>query len=348
MDSKNLTTLLKRRVDELEVFVQVGKTVTSTLDIKQVLNVLMDKITELLQPRNWSMLLIDDDTQELYFEIVVGEGAEKIKNIRMKIGEGICGWVAREAKPLLISDVNKDPRFSKKVDDVTKFKTEAIVAVPMVSKGKVLGVIELINKKEGGGEFNNDDLKLLQTLADYAAIALENAHNYKRIHELTIRDDVTRLFNSRHMHHLIATEVERAQKTKTPFSLVFLDLDYFKTVNDTHGHQLGSLLLGELGDLIKESLGPTGIGTRYGGDEFVLLLPNTPQKVALGYVEKLRESIKAQTFLTAKGLKVKLTASFGVATYPDNANNKDDLVRAADQAMYRVKETSRDNIAVAR
>jgi len=347
MSQKDLTALLQQRLRELEAFNQVGKALTSTLDIRTVLQTLMDQITMLLNPKNWSMLLADQEKQELYFEIVVGEGAEKIKHIRMKVGEGICGWVAREGQPLLIPDVNKDPRFSTKVDEASNFKTEAIVCVPMVSKNKVLGVIELINKREGGGEFTEDDLHLLQTLADYAAIALENANNYKRIHELTITDDLTRLYNSRHMHTLLENEIHRAKKEKTSFSLIFIDLDYFKTINDTYGHLVGSQLLRELGDIILNQMKSHHIGTRYGGDEFVLLLPNTNKDQAFEFAKGLRETINKHTFLLSEDLDVNLTASFGLASFPQDAISKEDLIRLADQAMYRVKESTRNDIAVA-
>jgi len=124
-----------QRLSQLSSFSEMGKALTSTLDLKEVLNIVMEKISEMLQPKNWSLLLIDDETNELYFEILVGEGTEKLKELRLKIGEGIAGWVAREGVPLLVPDVNKDPRFSKKGDESTKFTTESIICVPLKSKG---------------------------------------------------------------------------------------------------------------------------------------------------------------------------------------------------------------------
>jgi len=347
METRDLLPELQKRVRELEAFDQIGKTVTSTLEIKQVLQVLMDHITRLLDPNNWSMLLTDEEKQEIYFEIVVGEGAEVIKKLRLKMGEGICGWVALHQKPLLIADVNKDQRFSKKADKLSNFKTEAIVCVPMVSKGKTLGVIELINKKSGGGEFTEEDLKILTSIADYAAIAIENAYNYRRIHELTIKDDLTKLYNSRHLHTLLDREIEKARQEKTHLSLIFIDLDHFKSVNDTHGHLVGSQLLRELGDVILEMLGDVYIGTRYGGDEFVLILPNTTKEKSLEFAHRLRDKVNDATFLEKKGLFIKVTASFGLASLPEDAKSKDELVRLADDAMYRVKAKSRNGIEAA-
>jgi len=187
----------EQRLRQLSSFSEMGKALTSTLDLKEVLNIVMEKISEMLQPKNWSLLLIDDETNELYFEILVGEGTEKLKELRLKIGEGIAGWVAREGVPLLVPDVNKDPRFSKKGDESTKFTTESIICVPLKSKGKCLGVIELINKLTGEEGFKEEDLLLLTTLADYTAIAIENAKYFQQIQELTVIDDLTKLNNQK-------------------------------------------------------------------------------------------------------------------------------------------------------
>jgi GAF domain-containing protein len=135
-------------VKQLATFSEVGKTLTSTLNLSEILNTVMKQISELIQPKNWSLMLVDEDKKELYFEIAVGDGAEKIKGMRFKIGEGIAGWVSKEGKSLLVPDVNKEPRFSRKADQRSEFKTKSIVCVPLMTKGKCHGVIELINKVE--------------------------------------------------------------------------------------------------------------------------------------------------------------------------------------------------------
>ena len=184
---------VKKRL-HLTTFNEIVKALTSSLDLKEILNTIIDKISELLQPSNWSLLLIDEETNDLKFEIVVGEGSEKIKDVRLKMGEGIAGWVAQEKKPLLVPDVAKDPRFSKKADRASKFTTKSIICVPLATRGKCLGAIELINKVEEGS-FGEEDLLVLTTLADYTAIAIENAMFLRKVQELTIRDDLTRLYN---------------------------------------------------------------------------------------------------------------------------------------------------------
>src|SRR5574337_1589496 len=270
--------LLQRRL-QLATFTEIAKALTSSLDLKEVLNIVMEKISELLHPKNWSLLLLDEETGELKFEILVGKGAEKIKDLRLKPGEGVAGWVAREKKPLLVPDVHADPRFSKKADELSHFTTQSIICVPLLTRGKCLGVIELINKVEDEG-FVEDDLLILTTLADFTAIAIENAIFLNKVHELTITDDLTKLYNSRFLHSRLEYEVERAKRFKYDLSMIFLDLDHFKDVNDSFGHLAGSQPLKEVARLILSMIRNVDMACRYGGDEFIIMMPGTPKKSA--------------------------------------------------------------------
>ena len=335
------------RKNNIRVFVEIGKALTSVLDLKGVLNTIMEKISELFKVKNWSLLLLDEEKQELYFEIAVGIDLEKIKDIKLKIGEGVAGWVAKHRVPLVITDVKKDRRWINKVDLVSNFRTKSIVCVPLISKEKLLGVIELVNVIDRKKPFTEEDLILLQTFADYAAIAIENARYLQKIEELTIKDDVTGLYNSRYLHRILEQEVLRAQRYKEHFSLIFIDLDHFKAVNDTYGHLIGSKLLKEVADVIKKTLRESDLATRYGGDEFVLILPETTKENAYKVAKRLREHINNTSFISSDGINVKITASYGIATYPVDATDRLELLKLADQAMYRVKETTRDGIALA-
>lgn len=336
-----------QRLKQLSTFSELGKAITSTLDLKEILNIVMEKISDLLQPKNWSLLLIDEEKNELYFEIVVGEGADKVKNIRLKIGEGIAGWVAREGEALLVPDVNKDPRFSKKADESSKFTTKSIIAVPLKSRGKCLGVIELINKMFGDGGFKEEDLLVLTTLADYTAIAIENAKFFQKIQELTVTDDLTKLYNSRYLFRFLDYEVERAKRYKTDIAMIFLDLDKFKDVNDTYGHLNGSKLLTEIAKLIAGGLRKLDVACRYGGDEFVIVMPQTSKKQAYNIAEKLRVNIHENLFLKEDGLNLRMAASFGVASMPEDAKTASELIQLADKAMYGAKNKSRNAVEMA-
>jgi diguanylate cyclase (GGDEF)-like protein len=224
--------------------------------------------------------------------------------------------------------------------------TGSLLAVPLRSKGRVLGVVELVNPR-GGHPFDTADQRTLEALADYAAIAIDNARAYERIQELTLRDEHTGLFNSRHLWRQLELEVERTARTGRPFSLVFVDLDHFKQVNDRFGHQAGSAVLLEVGALLRSCIRTIDVPVRYGGDEFVVLLPETDRARAREAAERIRSAMEGAVFLGSGGPGLRVTASFGLATCPDDGDTAEKVVHAADAAMYRVKESTRNGVASA-
>ena len=336
----------RQRRETYAVVHDMAKALTSTLQLDQVLKTVMEKVQELLAPDIWSLLLVDEKTNELYFQIATGEAAGKLKDVRLKMGEGIAGWVAQTSQATIVPDVSQDPRFYGQVDEITKMRTHSIICVPIRGKERVLGVIEIINYV-GKREFDDQDMGLLQAMADYSAIALENAIHVQRIHELTITDDCTDLYNVRHLNFVLDTEIYRSNRYQYEFSLIFIDLDHFKEVNDTHGHLAGSKLLREVADLVRSSLRLIDYAFRYGGDEFVVLLPQTGKESSRVVARRLHERMNQKRFLQEEGLNLHLTASLGIATYPGDARTKAEMIRLADEAMYLVKNTSRNNIAAA-
>jgi len=333
------------RSSELQLFHDVAKALTSSLNLDSVLQTIMEKMAAYFQPDTWSLLMVDEEKQELYFAIAVGDAAEALKGVRLKVGEGIAGWVARHGEPLIVPDVMSDPRFAKRVDEMTKWETESIICIPLQSKQRVLGVIQLINVDMKG--FGDQEIELLHTLADYAAIAIDNSRAVERIQELTITDDCTGLYNARHLYKTLEAEVYRSSRFGYEFSVLFLDLDHFKQVNDTYGHLVGSKLLAEIGYSIKAHLRLIDYAFRYGGDEFVVLLPQTSKDSALVVAKRLRDVFRASQFLKAEKLNLNVRASMGVATFPEDAKSAHEIIRQADEMMYAVKNTTRDNISVA-
>ena len=343
---RELLDTLQRRNDELSTLVEIGKALTSTLSREDLLNVVMEKVSILLHSRIWSLLLLDEKTGEMTFEIAVSPAAERLKGLRLKKGEGIAGWVAEHGEPLLIPNVKKDGRFSSQVDEATSYKTKSVICVPLKSKNRTMGVIELVSTEEEGA-FSENDLPILTTIADYVAIAIENALYFEKINELIITDDLTELYNSRHFNELIDYEIERARRYGNSLSIVFFDLDYFKLVNDTHGHLVGSRILSEIGALVKRYTRRVNLAARYGGDEFVMLLPSTDKEGAVKMATDLLDLIRNNPFKADDETPINITASFGVASFPDDADNKNDLVRLSDKAMYSVKENGRNGVASA-
>src|SRR5204862_2141455 len=162
-----------RKLQELNIFHDVAKALTSSLDLDSILQTIMEKMAEYFRPDTWSLLMVDEEPSELYFAIAVGAAAEALKSVRLKVGEGIAGWVAKHGEPLIVPDVYNDERFTKRIDEMTKWKTRSIICVPLKAKQRVLGVIQLINV--GMERFGDDQMFFLNALCDYAAIAIDNA-----------------------------------------------------------------------------------------------------------------------------------------------------------------------------
>lgn len=334
-----------RQMDHLRVFHEVARALTQTLELEEILLIIMEKMAQFFGPERWSMLMVDEEAQNLYYAIAVGEDSESLKGLHVPMGEGVAGWVASTGNSLIVPDVSLDLQWSAFSKAHPELRIQSIACVPVRSGERTLGVIQLLNSKLD--LLSEYSISFLRIICDYAAIAIQNARSVQRIHELTITDDCTGLFNARHLYSMLDEQIAMAEANrKTRFSLLFVDLDYFKLVNDTHGHLVGSRLLAEVGGLMKRTLGPANACFRYGGDEFVALLPSMGKQAAMAVTKKLWEELRRARFLSSEGLSLALAGSFGLATFPEDGDSIAAIIRAADTMMYEAKAT-RDNIYVA-
>jgi diguanylate cyclase (GGDEF)-like protein len=339
-DKRKFEVIESRQLDHLRVFHDVARSLTTSLELEEILGAIMEKMAQFFGPERWSMMMVDEVTNELYYVIAVGQDAESMKGLRIPLGEGVAGWVAATGNPLIVPDVILDPQWSKFAAAHPELGIQSIACIPIRAANKTLGVIQLLNSKlDLMSEYS---ISFLRILCDYAAIAIQNAKSVTLIQELTITDDVTGLFNARHLYTLLDEQVAIGKT----FSLMFLDLDRFKSINDTHGHLVGSRLLAEAGSLLKRSIGPDNSAFRYGGDEFVVLFPTLSKAAATSATQIVYQDLQSSRFLEGAGLSLRLTGSFGLATYPEDGNTVPTILRSADTMMYEAK-TTRDNIAVA-
>jgi diguanylate cyclase (GGDEF)-like protein len=335
-----------RQMDHLRVFHDVARTLTTSLELEEILLAIMDKMANFFGPERWSLLMIDPDQKDLYYAIAVGEDSASLRGLRVPLGQGVAGWVAATGNPLVVPNVSLDPHWSTFARNHPDLNIHSIACVPIRSGENTLGVIQLLNSKLD--LLSEYSISFLRILCDYAAIAIQNARSVKLIQELSITDDCTGLFNARRLYTMLEEQTARRQGGKpVSFSLLFCDLDHFKSVNDTHGHLIGSRLLAEVGNLIKRVIGPDNSGFRYGGDEFVALMPGAGKSAAVELTQQLHGALRDARFLSGEGLSLNITGSFGLATFPEDGDSVHAILRAADTMMYEVKGTTRDGIAIA-
>ncbi len=342
----NSSDKCSRHAAAIDTLMEIARALASPNEIQDILEQIMCQVSRLLNPKAWSLLLKDEVTGELEFTVVVSDVADNLKGARIPAGHGVAGWVAENGESLIIPDVRSDTRFAAEFDKKLSFTTKSIACVPVKSQNKVYGVIELINSIECG-VFDEADDQILTAIADFAGIAISNAKALEQIKQLVITDDLTGLYNSRYFFEQIEYEVERAKRYLSPLSLVFFDLDHFKDVNDTYGHLTGSRLLAEVGAVVSRNIRITDKGARYGGDEYVIILPHTEKKGAISLAQKLHHELYAQEFSSNSGKLLNVSGSFGVASFPDDAITSSELISAADEAMYQAKEAGRNCVCVA-
>jgi diguanylate cyclase (GGDEF)-like protein len=336
------------------VFHEVASALTSNLDLDSLLGTIMQQMKAFFEPEQWSLLMVDEENEELRFALSEGIAEDVLRDARLPLGEGVAGHVASSGDPLVVPDVNLDPAWSHYAAAHPEMRLQSIACLPIRHGDRTLAVLQLHNSKLD--RLPDSSISFLRVLCDYAAIALENARNVKLIHDLSITDDCTGLFNARCLYDMLEQEIaeyqtavsERVVSIDVPhFSLLFLDLDRFKSINDTHGHQIGSRLLAEVGGVIKRVLGPRHSAFRYGGDEFVALLRGLDTPEAKRLAEELRSELNATSFLSAMDMSIHVTGSFGLSTFPQNGDTLHAIIRCADAMMYKAKAEGRNRLAVA-
>jgi diguanylate cyclase (GGDEF)-like protein len=334
---------------ELAIHKQIGPELTSELKLDNVQKSIVKTSMRLIRAKECALWIVSKDLDDyLYLAHFHSYTYTESKIIKMiKIGDGIIGTCSKELTPIMVNDIKRDFRFDTQVDILNDEDVKAMIVVPLSFRGKLIGALQLNNRLDDG-EFSEKDVQRLNTIADYASIALENAQVFQKTQELSITDDHSRLYNFRFLDTTLDQHLEIAKRYGRSLSLVFIDLDHLKLVNDSYGHLMGSKILSQVADLILLNIRNADFAIRYGGDEFVILLPETDTDGARIMAERLRLKFEDFIFLKNEGLNIKMTASIGVATFPDHAKTKEDLINAADAAMYEIKRSTRNGVCVTR
>jgi diguanylate cyclase (GGDEF)-like protein len=329
-------------IADLLVFHGLARSLTSSFDLNTILRTILEHMERMVDAELWTLLMLDEPRQELHYAIAAGEAQEALRGLRVKMGEGVAGWVAKHGEALIVPEAANDPRVEQNIDQRGKMPAvRSVIALPLRGRKGTQGVIEILNPR---AEMSDYTIAFLHILADHAAIALENAHDVARIQHLTIADDTTGLFNVRHLYDVLGRELKQSAKTKQPLSLAFLDLDRFKLVNDEHGHLVGSELLASAGRRLQELSRKQDLCFRYGGDEFVIMMPGTSEKSALELTRSLHRRFMDTPYRMKNGLTLKVSASVGVASAPDDGSAVHEIIGTADARMYAVKSEGRGEV----
>jgi diguanylate cyclase (GGDEF)-like protein len=351
LNQKRPSHEVQRRVarapNKYNVLLRIIKVANDTLDPSKVLQLIMDNVQKLIPCEAWSILLLKEGQNVLKFERARGAGASGLMYSTLKVGEGIAGWVAKNRKAVIVNDAECDPRFNSKFDRAINFRTKSILCVPLISRNRLLGVVELINKKGRTYRFSKRDLQTASTLLGPIAVSLHNALLFKEGQKLAITDDLTKLYNNRFVNNFLTDWTNKPSTSVRNASLIFLDLDGFKTVNDRYGHLVGGRTLVEVGQIIFSNVRKKDVVARYGGDEFIVILPDTGSEEALVIAEKIRLAIRNYDFMKALAKEIHLSASFGISVFPLHGRTVTELIQKADNAMYTVKYSGKDAVQLA-
>ena len=323
-------------LEDLLVFHQLARSLTSSLDLNTVLRTILEHMERTVHADLWTLVMLDEAKQELYYAIAAAGEQEALRDLRVKVGEGVAGWVVQHGETLIVPEAQEDPRWKK------SSKMRSVIALPLRGRKGTQGAIEIFNPRSD--QMTDYTIAFLHILADHAAIAIENARAVERIQHLTITDDTTGLFNVRHLYDVLGRELERGHRSGDSVSLAFIDLDQFKLVNDVHGHLVGSELLARAGQRLQELSRKQDYCFRYGGDEFVIMMPQTDARTALAQASQLHSTLMSTRFRMKNGLELMVSASVGLATAPQDGSTVHAVIGAADTRMYAVKTNGRGHV----
>lgn len=328
--------VLRRRLEGRDTLIDLLRAVATPLDPAGIAAQIVERLPTWLPVPCWAVVAVDR-TGELSILAVRGVQPEAAPAVY-----AVAGWVVQRGKEFVTASLRRDQRIPAQI-------AVSVVAFPLSCQGRRVGVVVGLDRdpSERRPRLMPAIQRAMGILLEPAATALDNALRLQHTEALSVTDDLTQLYNSRFLNSALRREAKRSVRSGRQLSLVFVDLDGFKLVNDRHGHLFGSRALMEAGSAIRGSARETDVVARYGGDEFAVVLPDTDTQGAFALGERIRQRIAAHRFLLGEGRDVRLTASVGVATLPDVAASVDELVRAADGAMYEAKSMGKNGIRVA-
>ncbi len=323
----------QRKAAQLEAINLIARQTTAVLEIDELLHKVCSFLLQAFPVDHVAVLLLEEE--KLVFRAHRGrltpmfrEGAELID------ANGLCRQALRGGKPVLTNDVSGARGYIQGFAE-----TQSELCIPLISFGQVVGVLSLESAKLNA--FDPGDVAPLESVADICANAIQNAHYFERVRHMAYVDGLTGVFNRRYFEIRILEEIERAHRYSGAVSLIMIDIDHFKQLNDEFGHLMGDDVLRQISTVFQQNLRKIDVACRYGGEEFAIIVPETTGEDAYYVAEKLRKAIQTAVF---PGVPRPVTITAGVASYPANGKNRDELVKAADEALYSGKQSGRNSV----
>lgn len=329
---------LEGTVRDLERLSQLSRQINATLEVDEILTLLVALTAGVVDNEGGIVYLHEAATATYQKAITHRLSDEALRAIEFSLDHGILENIDTFAGPTIVPEI------------ATAMKAggaeRSLIIVPLRHRERPVGLMVMLSNQPRLAFFQGD-LDLLGMLANTVSVAIGNALLFDEVKRLAVTDDLTQLANSRHLGDYLGRMVGEAERKGERLSLLFMDLDGFKQINDQHGHKMGSAVLQEVAGILRGCVGGQGLLARFGGDEFVVVMPRTEAFSAFRTGEAIRSAVAAYPFLATQGIAARLTISVGVATYPDHARSVEELVSRADAAMYVVKNAAKDGVSLA-
>ncbi len=317
----------------------------SCADPVKTYNSIITSSKELLQAERASLMVLDETTNELILKAASGFATAHEKLPPVRVGEGVSGEVIDSGKAVMVTDLRMAGR--KPAPSERQYKTNSFISYPITIGGRKVGVLN-VTDKSGGGTYDEVDLSLLEIIGPQVALALERAEWQERATEfqlMSITDSLTALPNRRYLEERLAEELNRSKRYDYPMSFLMIDIDDFKAYNDKNGHQAGDLALQITAHCLKGALRAVDVASRYGGEEFCILLPQTAMPEAGVIADRIRHRVSTTHFPHGKSQPLgRVTISVGVSTFTKNVDTPENIIAAADRALYQAKSMGKDRV----